>query len=112
MITLEHLAGLKYVQPDNFGEEVTTLGALDNAIEQGSQGWGVSPSVAVHLHLARDLKAALLVAKDAQKLRNELKGKQLELGRCKAQLKAVKTKLGDMNVALLQAKATQTSSIT
>ncbi len=93
MITLYDLKDLKLVQPENFGEEVTTLGALEHAITQGSQGWGVSPSIAVQLHIARDLQAALVKLDVAQKAADTLKGKQLELGRCKKQLATCQAKL-------------------
>jgi hypothetical protein len=93
MITIKDLEGLKLVQDDNFTDEETVRGALEHGITQGSQGWGVELAIAVQLHLARDLRTALLVAADAKDLRNALKGKQLELGRVKAQLAAVKTKL-------------------
>jgi hypothetical protein len=99
MIKLKDLEGLKLVQPGNFGQEVETLGALEHAITQGSQGWGVSPSIAVQLHLARDLKVALELAEGAQETKNALKGKQMELGRKNSLYDALKEKLDKLLAA-------------
>ena len=99
MITLEDLQGLKLVQPDNFTDEETVRGALEHAITQGSQGWGVSPSIAVQLHLARELRVALELAEGAQETKNALKGKQMELGRKNSLYDALKEKLDKLLAA-------------
>ena len=93
MITLKDLEGLKLVQDENFGEEVEALGAIENAITQGSQSWGVSPSVAALLHVARDLRVALELAEGAQETKNALKAKQLEVGRKNSAIERLKEKL-------------------
>lgn len=93
MITLRDLEGLKLVNDDNFGSETEVLDALEGYITQGSQGWGVNFATSVALHLARDLRVALVKAQYTDEAVKQLKAKQLELGRVKAQVKRLKEQL-------------------
>lgn len=86
MITKEHLAPVKLALDENFASPAEVVRAIEHAVQQGSQGWGVKPEVAVHLTLARALSKALDVAEDADKDHRTLKGLQLENGRLKKQL--------------------------
>ena len=80
------LDGLKLVTDDNnfAGPQQVDL-AVESAIAQGSQGWGVQQDVAVLLSVLRDLAGAQLIAQTADENRRMLKGAQMELGRVKKQ---------------------------
>ena len=91
MIELKDLDGLKLVRDENVANLRQTLAEIEHAITQGSQGWGVTEEHAVLLHVAGELRAALMDEKRALPVQavlddalRALKGKQLELGRANA----------------------------
>ncbi len=86
MLKLSDLDGLKLVQLTNFANVAEVDRALENAFTQGSQGWGVRPEVAIHLALAARLRDALVIAESLSEAHNQLKAKQMELGRVRKAL--------------------------
>lgn len=93
MLKLEDLDGLKLVHLDYFATDADAELAVEQAITQGSQGWGVRREVGVILKLARDLKISLALAATADKSARMLKGAQLENGRLKKQIEKLQAKL-------------------
>ena len=82
MLKIEDVNGVKLVtEVNNFASDGDVRNALEGAFVQGSQGWGVSGATAVLLSLARELKAALMLANVADENHRLLKGAQLALGR-------------------------------
>ena len=96
MLKLEDLDGIKLVNADYFATDIEAELAVEQAISQGSQAWGVRRDVGVLLKLARDLKIALALAATADQNGRMLKGAQLEGGRLKKQIE----KLNAENVEL------------
>jgi len=92
-IKLEDLDGLKLVDALNFANLGDVHNALDSAITQGSQTWGVTPTDSVVLRLASELKEALALAATADAAQRALKGTQLELGRVRKQLEIVRANI-------------------
>jgi hypothetical protein len=137
MITEEKLDALRLdeVQLENFAAEEDVLDALTGASEQGRQGWGVRREQAALLGLARSTRVLAKIASQAETAQNSLKGEQMAHGRTKKRLAAaeagrqelaevanaatldklettariadLETQVGDLNVKLLQVKASE-----
>lgn len=93
MIELRELDGFKLVRGENIANSHDTLRAIEEAVVQGSQGWGVVDEQSVLLAVVRELRAALTASAQVESLSAELetagnflKGKQMELGRVQAKL--------------------------
>jgi len=86
MIKATALDGIKLVDENYIATDGETEAALEQAFQQGSQGWGVRRDQGVLLRLARDLKIALALAQDTTETQNKLKGLQLENGRLKKKI--------------------------
>ena len=88
MMKIEDLEGVKLVNEEYLASEGEVRSVLENAFQQGSQGWGVRRDTGVILKLARDLKLALAMAQAADEATRKLKGLQLENGRLKKAAKS------------------------
>ena len=99
MLKLNDLDGFKLVNIDYLATNDEVTAALKDAFEQGSQGWGVRPEVAVFLSLANQLRVQITLADVADEAQRQLKGEQMGHGRTKKRLETA-----DLNVGLLQAE--------
>ncbi|KKM70678.1 hypothetical protein LCGC14_1438310 [marine sediment metagenome] len=102
MLKLSDLDGFKLVNDEYLATNDQVTRALENAFEQGSQGWGVRPEVAIFLSLVSQLRVQITLADVARYAQNQLKGEQMAHGRTK---KRRDKDLGDLNIELLQTKA-------
>ncbi len=126
MLQSNVLDAIKLVEIENFANEIETEFAIEAAIQQGSQKWGVTRDVSVLLSITLQLRTALEEAATADRNARMLKGAQLELGRTKKALTtaldrieaanslyelaqekigSLQASVGDLNVELLQLKA-------
>ncbi len=95
LIRLEDLDGLKLVQSENFAMSLDVGRAVEFAIQQGSQGWGVKSEVAVLLSVALELRNALMQIERITPVANAAKGAQMELGRAKKKMAKLETQLNE-----------------
>ncbi len=89
MLKLNDLDGFKRVNITYLATNDEVTAALKDAFEQGSQGWGVRPEVAVFLSLANQLRVQITLADVADEAQRQLKGEQMGHGRTKKRLEAV-----------------------
>ena len=89
MLKLNDLDGFKLVNIDYLATNDEVVEALRNAFEQGSQGWGVTPEVAIFLSMANQLRVQITLADVADEAQRQLKGEQMGHGRTKKRLEAV-----------------------
>ena len=89
-LTTQDLTGVKLVSDDNFAPLFEVRAAIDYAITQGSQGWGVTREAGVYNFLARELLTALEVATTADENHRMLKGAQLKLGKLEKKIEKLK----------------------
>ena len=85
-LTLKDLAGTKLIQPENLAPLLQVQLALDHTYGQASQGWGVTPEIAVYGYLATELRTQMEIAETADENRRMLKGAQMETGRLKKKI--------------------------
>jgi len=106
MIKATALDGIKLVDENYIATDGEVEAALEQAFQQGSQGWGVRQDQGVLLRMARDLKLALGLAQDTTETTNKLKGLQLENGRLKKKITVMEglDAAKDRQIAELQAK--------
>ena len=86
MLKLNDLDGFKLVNINYLATNDEVTAALKDAFEQGSQGWGVRPEVAVFLSLANQLRVQITLADVADEAQRQLKGEQMGHGRTKKRL--------------------------
>ena len=104
MLTIENI-DLSQVQPENFAELAMMQDAIDGAIEQGRQGWGVRREQAVMLGLTRQLVIALRLADTADEAQRALKGAQMSLGRITKQRDELADTLNQATLAKVETNA-------
>ena len=93
MLKLNDLDGFKLVNINYLATNDEVTAALKDAFEQGSQGWGVRPEVAVFLSLVSQLRVQITLADVADEAQRQLKGEQMGHGRTKKQLVEAKQEL-------------------
>jgi len=89
MIKIEDLDGLKLVDENYLASTEVVQQTLENAFQQGSQGWGVRPEISVVLYLARQLADSMTLASTAEEAQRMLKGAQMSGGRLKKQIESL-----------------------
>ncbi len=118
MIKLTDLDGLKLVRVENLADARDVDRAIEEAVTQGSQGWGVIDEQSVLLAVLIQLRNALQrvgVADDMwnkiQATENTLKGKQMELGRVQKSLTEITKRHGGL-LEVIKAQAETIEEVT
>ena len=86
MINQKVLDSVKLVDGENIASDLRTEQAIDRAVAQGSQAWGVTMEDAVVLRLTKELQESQGQSSEVQELSNKLKGLQMEGGRLRKQI--------------------------
>jgi hypothetical protein len=105
------LDGVKLVYDDSYFAGQHEVDAhIEVLFQQASQGWGLRRLDAVQLAILRDFREAQALAVLADDRQRMLKGAQMENGRLKKQLAAVKAKLDATTAELAGAVAREIGS--